>query len=144
MTNQKYDQFRTFLTTEAREVLFVKQEPEIWDHYFGEIGPCPEGHVRVFHLTGFMTESAIVVLTTVVDRKLREALPTIDLSQLPVKPSVWLGCPEGLDLAISDWFDQLNKCLVYPSEEQRALDKDRVLSHFWAGLQVHGRVSVVL
>jgi len=144
MSPQKYDQFRTFLTPEAGRVLFVKQEPEIWDNYFAELGECPEGHVRVFHLTAFMTESAIVVLTTVLDRKRGEALPSVDLSQLPVKPSVWLGCPEGLDLAISDWFDQLYQCMVYPSAEQLALDKDRTLSHFWAGLQVHGRVSVVL
>lgn len=144
MTVQSYDQFRTFLNVEASEALFIKQEPEAWDLYFQQLGVVPENHARVFHLTAFMTESAIVILTTVLDREIGKPVPTPDLSALPVKPTVYLGCEEGLDLAVQEFIGRLQQCLIYPNEEQSTLDRERVISHFWAGLQTQGRVSVVL
>jgi hypothetical protein len=144
MSTQNYGQFRTFLAPQAREALFVKEEPDMWDRHFEVLGDCPKDHARAFHLTAFMTESAIVVLTTVIDRPLGDAIPPVDLAQVPVKPSVWLGFPEGLDHAIDQFIDQLQGCMTYASEHQRERDKDRVLSHFWAGLQASGRVTVVL
>jgi len=142
MSVQQYDQFRTFKTTQAQEFLFVKQEPHLWTGYFEELGVCPDGHVRVFHVTGFMTNDAIVLLTTVIDRPVSIRLPEVDLSKLPVKPTVYLGCAEGLDHATDEFADRLLDCLMYQSPTQRTLDKERFLSHFWAGLELHGRVTV--
>lgn len=144
MSTQSYDQFRTFLSNKARTVLFTKQEPDMWDEYFEHLGPCPEKHVRNFHITGFMTDTAVIMLTTVLDREIGKPIPQPDLRTLPVKPIVHIGCDEGLDQAVNDWLNQLDSCLVYLNEEHRGLDRERIISHFWSGLQVNNRVTVVL
>lgn len=138
---------RMFNNPAARSLLYMRQEPDAWDHYFQSVlgEECPPEKERCFYVNVFAAETMVVFLTTVFDRTsepLDRSLP--ELQDVPVKPVVCLGASEGVNDHVSAYVEELLNCVMFSDVETRTSVKNRVLDYLWTGLSLHGRASVVI